>query len=35
VNTATLVLSREAVARLVELTGHRMHVIRVPGKSNE
>jgi len=34
VNTATLVLSREAVARLVELTGHRMHVIRVPGKNS-
>jgi Ala-tRNA(Pro) deacylase len=30
VNTATLVLSREAVARFVELTGHRLHVIRVP-----
>jgi Ala-tRNA(Pro) deacylase len=36
VNTSTLVMSREAVARLVELTGHRMQVIRVPGKnSNE
>ncbi len=30
VNTATLVLSREAVARFVELTGHRMHLVRVP-----
>ena len=35
VNTATLVLSRAAVARFVELTGHRLHVIRVPKKSNE
>jgi Ala-tRNA(Pro) deacylase len=32
VNTATLVLSREAVARFVELTGHRMHLVRVPEK---
>jgi Ala-tRNA(Pro) deacylase len=30
VNTATLVLSRAAVTRLVELTGHRLHVIPVP-----
>jgi Ala-tRNA(Pro) deacylase len=36
VNTATLVLSREAVARVVELTGHRLHLVKVPGKnSNE
>jgi Ala-tRNA(Pro) deacylase len=33
VNTATLVLSREAVARFVELTGHRMHRVKVPGKA--
>jgi Ala-tRNA(Pro) deacylase len=32
VNTATLVLSREAVARFVELTGHRMHLVKVPEK---
>jgi Ala-tRNA(Pro) deacylase len=38
VNTATLVLSRDAVARFVELTGHRMHLVKVPAKevtSNE
>ena len=33
VNTATLVLSREAVARVVELTGHRLHLVKVPGKN--
>ena len=33
VNTATLVLSREAVARFVELTGHRLHRVKVPGKT--
>jgi Ala-tRNA(Pro) deacylase len=32
VNTATLVLSREAVARFVELTGHSLNVIWVPAK---
>ena len=32
VNTATLVLSRAAVARFVELTGHRMHLVEVPEK---
>jgi Ala-tRNA(Pro) deacylase len=35
VNTSTLVMSREAVTRFVELTGHPLHVIRVPEKSNE
>jgi Ala-tRNA(Pro) deacylase len=32
VNTATLVLSREAVTRFLELTGHPLHVIRLPEK---
>jgi len=32
VNTATLVLSREAVARFVALTGHRMHLVKVQEK---
>jgi Ala-tRNA(Pro) deacylase len=32
VNTATLVLSRDEVMRLVELTGHSLNVIRVPAK---
>jgi Ala-tRNA(Pro) deacylase len=32
VNTSTLVMSREAVARFVELTGHRMHLVKVPEK---
>jgi hypothetical protein len=33
VNTATLVISREAVARFVELTGHHLHLVKVPEKS--
>ena len=33
VNTATLVLSREAVARFVELTGHRLCLVKVLGKT--
>jgi Ala-tRNA(Pro) deacylase len=32
VNTSTLVMSREAVARFIELTGHRMHLVKVPEK---
>jgi Ala-tRNA(Pro) deacylase len=32
VNTATLVMSRQEVARFVELTGHALRVIRVPQK---
>ncbi|MGE5255265.1 MAG: prolyl-tRNA synthetase associated domain-containing protein, partial [Hyphomicrobiales bacterium] len=38
VNTSTLVISREAVTRFLELTGHRMHLVKVParkGTSNE
>ena len=32
VNTATLVLTREAVARFVELTGHHLNLVKVPEK---
>jgi Ala-tRNA(Pro) deacylase len=32
VNTATLVVSRAAVTRFVELTGHRLHLVKVPEK---
>jgi Ala-tRNA(Pro) deacylase len=32
VNTATLVISRDAVTRFVELTGHRLHLVKVPEK---
>jgi Ala-tRNA(Pro) deacylase len=32
VNTSTLVMSRAAVRRFVELTGHRLHVVKVPEK---
>jgi Ala-tRNA(Pro) deacylase len=35
VNTSTLVLSREAVARFVELTGHRLHLVKVPEKRTD
>jgi Ala-tRNA(Pro) deacylase len=38
VNTSTLVMSREAVRRFLELTGHRMHRVKVPARevtSNE
>ena len=35
VNTSTLVLSREGVARLVELTGHRLHLVKVPEKRTD
>lgn len=34
VNTATLVLSRQEVARFAELTGHALRVIRVPEKQD-
>lgn len=30
VNTSTLVMSREAVTRFLELTGHRMRLVKVP-----
>jgi Ala-tRNA(Pro) deacylase len=32
VNTATLVLARQEVARFVELTGHALQLICVPGR---
>lgn len=32
VNTSTLVMSREAVTRFLKLTGHRMHLVKVPEK---
>ncbi len=32
VNTSTLVISREAVERFLQLTGHKVEVIVVPGK---
>jgi Ala-tRNA(Pro) deacylase len=35
VNTSTLVMSREAVTRFLELTGHSLQVIRVPEKNSD
>jgi len=35
VNTSTLVVSREAVERLLELTGHRLNLVNVPEKIGE
>jgi Ala-tRNA(Pro) deacylase len=35
VNTATLVLSRESVERFAMLTGHRLHLVKVPEKSTD
>jgi len=34
VNTGTLVLSRDEVVRFVELTGHRLRLVKVPEKSS-
>jgi Ala-tRNA(Pro) deacylase len=35
VNTSTLVISREAVKRFIELTGHRLNLVNVPEKKGD
>jgi len=35
VNTATLVISRDEVMRFLRLTGHHLHLVKVPEKKDD